>query len=134
MKNVRKIIATITITVLMNTVFSFVGVVGATEGGILSRPAQIAEGEAYGKSTVSETALSTIVGKYVNAFLSLIGTVFLVLLIAAGYRWMTAGGNEEDVTKAKDIIFQAIVGLIIVVAALLITNFILAAIAKSTMS
>ena len=134
MKRIAAIFISPIVLLSLVTIFIPYLSISADDGGILSRPAQIAEGEAYGKSTVSESALSAIVGKYVNAFLSLLGTVFLVLLVSAGYKWMTAAGNEENVEIAKDIIFQAIIGLMIVIAALLITNFILASIAKSTIS
>lgn len=38
--------------------------------------------------------------------------------------WMTAGGDEQKVTKAKDLITQAVIGLIVVLAAYAITAFI----------
>lgn len=56
--------------------------------------------------------------------LSLAGTIFLVLTVYAGILWMTAAGNEDQVTKAKDIVSQAVIGLAITLAAYAITAFV----------
>ena len=64
-------------------------------------------------------------GKIVQAFLSLLGIIFLVLMLYGGYNWMTAAGDQSKVDKAKDTIRRAIIGLIITVGAYAITQFIL---------
>lgn len=66
------------------------------------------------------------------AVLSLAGTVFLVLTVYAGILWMTAQGKEEQVTKAKDIVTQAIIGLAITLAAYAITAFVTGKLNPST--
>lgn len=68
--------------------------------------------------------LNTQIGSIIGLVLSFIGVIFLVLMIYAGISWMTAAGNQEKVTKAKDLIINAIIGLIIVLAAYAITSFI----------
>lgn len=73
-----------------------------------------------------------IVGKIIKATLGLLGTIFLILLIYSGYLWMTAGGEEEEVTKAKTLLRNAIIGIIIVVAAGAITQFIIQRVSEST--
>lgn len=60
------------------------------------------------------TGLATLAGNIVAAFLSLIGVIFIVYTLYGGYLWMTAGGNDERVTKAKAIIRNGIVGMIII--------------------
>lgn len=67
-----------------------------------------------------ETSLSTVI----KGVLSLLGTIFLILMVYAGILWMTAQGAEEKVTKAKDIIKAAIIGLIVVLSAYAITSFV----------
>lgn len=68
--------------------------------------------------------LSLIIGTVISAALALIGAIFLVLMLYAGYHWLTARGEEEKVEKAKDTINRAVVGLIIVVGAYAIWQFI----------
>lgn len=70
------------------------------------------------------TQLGEIVAKIIEAFLGLLGIIFIILILYAGYSWMTAGGDEQKVTKAKDTIQKAIIGLVVIVAAYSITYFV----------
>ncbi len=84
------------------------------------------ERESAPYQTVNETSLAEILGTVVSAFLGLLGVIFIVLIIYAGYNWMTAEGEEEKVKKAKDTIRQAIIGLVLIIAAYAIWAFIYA--------
>lgn len=65
-----------------------------------------------------------IVASVIRILLSLTGMVFLCLTIYAGYLWMTAGGNEDEVTKAKTLLTQAVIGLGVILLAYSITIFV----------
>lgn len=65
-------------------------------------------------------------GPIILQILSLVGVLFIILMIYAGILWMTAKGDEKKVEKATSIIKQAIIGIIIVLAAYAITYFIMA--------
>lgn len=75
-----------------------------------------------------------IIGTIIASLLSLLGVVFLVLVIYGGFLWMTSGGNEIKVLKAKKTLIQATIGLIIIVSAYSITYFVLSALGSATMS
>lgn len=60
----------------------------------------------------------------INTLLAVVGTVFFILTIYAGIRWMTAQGAEEKVTKAKDTLQAALIGLAIIMLAYAITAFV----------
>ena len=60
-----------------------------------------------------------------NVILSFLGVVFLVLSVYAGVKWMIAKGNDQKVTEAKDLLADAIIGLVIVSAAYAISYFVL---------
>lgn len=64
------------------------------------------------------------IGTVIGAILSLVGILFLGLMIYGGLIWMLARGNEQEVEKAKNIIISAVFGLIIVLAAYAITAFV----------
>lgn len=81
-----------------------------------------------------ETRTQAIVGLIINAFLSLFGIIFMILILYGGYKWMLAAGREEELTKAKDIIRSAIIGLIIVMAAYAISYFIALALETATVN
>jgi amino acid transporter len=68
--------------------------------------------------------LGDVAYKVIQGFLSLLAIIFIILVIYAGYSWMTAGGDEAKVTKAKDTIYRAIIGLILILAAYSITYFV----------
>lgn len=70
------------------------------------------------------TMLLNRVGGVVGLILSFVGVIFLILTIYAGIMWMTAQGNSAQVEKAKDLLINAIIGLVIITAAYSITTFV----------
>lgn len=66
-----------------------------------------------------------IVGQVIQAILSILGIIFLAFMVYAGITWMTAQGDEQKAMKAKKIIEEAIVGLILVIIAYAITYFVI---------
>lgn len=66
-----------------------------------------------------------IIASVINVLLSLLGIIAVILIIYAGFLWMTAGGDKEKVKKATDIMKNSAIGLIIILAAWGISNFIL---------
>lgn len=70
------------------------------------------------------TSIPQAIGKVIGAGLSLIGVLFLILMIYGGFRWMIARGNDTEIEKAKHLIEAAITGLIIVVAAYALTAYV----------
>ena len=65
-----------------------------------------------------------LIGTGINAALTLVGLIFLILMIYAGYLWLTARGEEEPINKAKKIITSSIVGFVLVASAYAITVFV----------
>jgi len=92
----------------------------------INQEANDAANEAGFESGGGEVGLSLYVENIITAFLSLLGVIFIILMILAGYNWMTAGGDEQKVTKAKDTIKRAIIGLLIIMGAYAITYFVFA--------
>ncbi len=69
--------------------------------------------------------LPVLIGKIIRIFLSILGVVFLLIFIYAGYLWMTAGGEAEKVEKAKKWMTNAVIGLVICLFAFSIVTFII---------
>ncbi len=78
----------------------------------------------------TKTDLPIIVGDVIGVFLTLLGIIFLALIVYAGVLWMIAAGNEDKVTRSKDTMRRAIIGLIIVVGSYAITQFVVLSILK----
>ena len=64
--------------------------------------------------------------------LGFLGVIAVGLILYAGFKWMTAGGNEDKVTDAKKILIAGIIGLIIILAAFAIANFVLTQLIRAT--
>lgn len=62
----------------------------------------------------------------INWLLTMLGVFFLALIVYAGIRWMLARGEEEEITKAKNIIKGALLGLIVILLSYGIAAFIFA--------
>jgi len=79
-------------------------------------------GETLGLGTadLKETVINVI-----NWVLGLLGIIAVIMILVGGFQWMTAAGNEEKVEKAKKVISAAIVGLIIILLAWAIVNFVI---------
>ncbi len=75
----------------------------------------------FGQSASNPSDPRTIAASVIKIFLSFLGIIFVILMVLAGYRWMTAGGNEDEVSKAKSQITAAIIGFMIIMAAYAIT-------------
>lgn len=73
----------------------------------------------------TDTSLPKAAGLIVRGALSLLGIVFVVLIIIGGYKWLTAGGDEKDVTTALSYIKRAVIGLIVIISAWAIWAFII---------
>jgi hypothetical protein len=82
-------------------------------------------------SGVAMTSVAGITSAVIKVVLGLLGIIFVVLLVYAGFQWMTAQGNEEKVEHAKNTIVRAIIGLLIVIAAYSITFFVFNALNKA---
>ncbi len=71
------------------------------------------------------TALPVVIGRIVNIVLGLMGLIAVVIIIIGGFMWMTSGGSEEKVKKAKSLMGYAVIGLVIVIIAYAAAAFII---------
>jgi len=84
----------------------------------------IASGNSGPYQPATSESLSATVGQIISVALGLLGMVFIILIVIGGYKWMMAGGNEEDVKAAQARIQTAIIGLIITISAYALWNYI----------
>jgi hypothetical protein len=69
----------------------------------------------FGNDTPDDIRYTVI--RFINISLLFLSVIFLVLVLIAGFRYMTAAGNEEQVKVALKQITQAVIGLVIVLSA-----------------
>jgi hypothetical protein len=66
-----------------------------------------------------------IAARIVRAALGFLGIIALGVVLYGGFVWMTSGGNEEKITRAKKILTNGLIGLIIIVLAFSIVQYII---------
>lgn len=86
----------------------------------------------FGETPGGADAIPIRIGKIINMVLGLLGIIVVVLVVYAGFLWMTAGGNKEQIGKAKDLMINAVIGLAIILSAYAITDFVITKLVSST--
>ncbi len=114
MKKIIKQLLVLSCMIIMLTSPYFVFAKG--ENNPLMWLEKLAKNTQYDTENTDGTTVSKIAGDVVAAALSLVGVIFILFTIYGGYLWMTDQGNEEQVEKAKKIIKNSIIGLVIVVS------------------
>lgn len=79
----------------------------------------------------TERSIGAIVGGVIQVALGFLGLIFLILFTYGAFKWMEAKGEEKTVKEATGLMFQAIVGLAIVLGAYALTEFFVTALEKS---
>jgi hypothetical protein len=76
--------------------------------------------------------LITTITRIIKIGLSLLGLIAVVIILAGGFKWMTAGGNEDKVGEAKKMIISGVIGLAIILSAFAIATFVISSLANAT--
>jgi cytochrome bd-type quinol oxidase subunit 2 len=69
--------------------------------------------------------INRLIATIINLFSLIVGVVSVIMIIIGGFRYITSGGDSNNVTSAKNTILYAIIGLIIVALAQTIVRFVL---------
>lgn len=85
----------------------------------LKKTANQTSGAGYAEINNPMQIITGMIGNLFTA--TFLGITFLGLMLYAGFIWMTARGNEQEVGKAKNIIIYAVIGLTVILAAYAIT-------------
>lgn len=88
--------------------------------------------EGFDQDPDTAPTLPETVGRVIRIILTLLGVILVVIVVYAGFLWMTAGGNDDQVKKAKSWLTNAIIGLIIILAAYAITDFVITKVFEAT--
>jgi len=135
MKHLKKALATLGVAVTLALPLAApMQALAQTSPNPFNTALNLANNTANSAGIGAQQSLTTIIGRIINVALGFLGIVFLVLLLYAGFEWMTAQGDTKKVDKARSMITQAIIGLIIVVAAFAVSNFVLSSLVNVTQS
>jgi hypothetical protein len=101
--------------------------------GTGSKLNQAAGSAGAGYNTASTVTVDSMISLVITTALSFIGVIFLVLAIYGGFIWMMARGNEQEVEKAKAIIQNSLIGLVVVLAAYAISYYVISKLGGTTL-
>jgi hypothetical protein len=79
-------------------------------------------GTGLGGGIGSETTLTGFILRVINIALALAGLIAVLFLIIGGFRYITAGGNEDASGQAKKIILNAVIGIIVIILSFVVVR------------
>jgi|GEM_PF-788095 len=118
-KNLLKIFY-ITLSLLVPAVCRAGLLSGTGTDAINSQVDPLKTGAGFGETVT----IGSVITSVITGFMALLGIIFIILIILAGWKYMNARGDEQKTTEALDQIRHAVIGLIIIVAAYAITYFV----------
>ncbi|TSC56470.1 MAG: Uncharacterized protein G01um101418_323 [Parcubacteria group bacterium Gr01-1014_18] len=86
---------------------------------------KVATGAGYAATSEDQTQADLIdtVVNIIKIILTFLGTVLTLIILWAGWKYMTAGGDSAQIDEAKAWLKNAVIGLIIVISAYSISSF-----------
>jgi len=84
------------------------------------------------KTTLGNVDLRTTVANTIRVIIGFLGIIAVVIILIGGFKWMTAGGNEDKVGEAKKLLVAGLIGLVIILMAYAIAAFVLSQLVKAT--
>lgn len=70
-------------------------------------------------------SVATSIKKVINILLYIAGIIAVIYVVIAGFRYVTSNGDSGAITKAKNTVIYALIGLAVAVMAYAIVNFVL---------
>ena len=86
---------------------------------------------AYQTEGFSATDPRQTVARIIKVALGFLGSIAVILIVLAGFKWMTAAGNEDKIAESKKLMAAAFVGLVIILTAFALTNFVINSVISS---
>jgi len=69
--------------------------------------------------------LTITIARLIRTVMGILGILAVILILVGGFKYMTSGGNDEKIKSAKKLFSSAIIGLVIILSAFAIVQFIL---------
>lgn len=79
----------------------------------------------------SQVSYTTVLSYLLSVIVGVLGVLFVILMVYGGVLWMTAAGNSEQVKKAKSLLTNSFIGLVIVILSYAISAYVLDALIRA---
>ena len=124
-----KILQTILMTLSLIALFGFIAPPAMAANDEAKEKACTAIGGTYDAGVCSTggsmSSPQDIVSAVIQIFAWVVGAISVIMLIFAGLKYVTSGGDSNKIASAKNTIIYAVIGLILVVLSTVIVNFVL---------
>ncbi len=117
------------ITLAANSLVFFIA--SRVPGGTLIWTQSTSDVEDAAGLTGTNLFVEDTIGQLINVVLNVLGVILLLLFLYAGFLWMTAQGDPKQTQKAKDIMRNAAIGLVITLLSRTIANFVIDGLVKA---
>ncbi len=81
-------------------------------------------GDVFGSPFSTPRDFRLIIVDIIKFVLTFVALIFVIMILSAGFKWMTAGGDDSQVEKARNTLKHSIIGLLIVIAAWAIAHYV----------
>lgn len=71
------------------------------------------------------TSIPLIIGRIINAALGISGSIAILMVVYGGVTWLTSGGSTDKITKGKNVLVWATIGLAVIFGAYSLVNFVI---------
>ncbi len=94
---------------------------------------QINEGLNYGTfSGLGTRDVREVIFLVINVILGFLSIIAILLILWGGFKWMTAGGAEDQIEEAKKIIIAGVVGMAVIFTSYAIATFVVRSLVNVT--
>lgn len=123
------------ITKVLTGVFLFALLVAGVPAQAQSLTADdlgIGEGSAAAGIGLGGGDFQEILADVVRTFMSFLGIIAVMVILYGGFKWMTSGGDDSKVEKARKLIINGAIGLVIILLSYAIVQFVIGEIITRT--
>ncbi|PLX20307.1 hypothetical protein C0584_06200 [Candidatus Parcubacteria bacterium] len=86
----------------------------------------------YDETGLGNADPRAIAASVIKVLLGFLGIIAVLIVLYAGFLWMTAAGNDDKISKAKSMMTAGVIGMVIVLAAFGIATFVMNALVTAT--
>ncbi len=87
-----------------------------------------------GPQEIKESTILELGGKIANGFITISGSIALLLFVYGGFLWLTSRGEPDKIKKGKDIFLWSVVGLVVIFSSYFLVNFIIKGLSGGNLS
>ena len=134
MKRIQYLLSSMLVGIAL---FAPVGAFAATatepniEGSLCSGANLTTESKDCSTDPAGQT-VNEIIATVINIFSFIVGVIAVIMIIIGGIKYITSGGDSNNISSAKTTIIYAIIGLVVVALAQIIVRFVLQRVSTAT--